>query len=91
MKNQSEDMLALTVAVEEAGCALREVISRLKVTYYHYDIADWDLSRWVGACEQLESAIAIYQAMMNDWVIAADARPEEPGRSLRESPSTGEN
>jgi hypothetical protein len=58
MNKESIDMLALTVAVEEAARALREVISQLKATYYHYDIADWDTDRWTDVCEKLETAIA---------------------------------
>ena len=68
-------MLTLTVAVEQATGALREVIRLLKASYYHYEIVQWDTDRWLEACDQLQNAIAIYDAVMNDWVIAANERP----------------
>jgi uncharacterized protein Yka (UPF0111/DUF47 family) len=71
MKDQmTADMEQLTEAVEQAAKAMREVTSRLNKTMQYRDV-NWEINRWTEACEELETANAVFQATFNEWITAA--------------------
>jgi hypothetical protein len=49
---------------------MREVTSRLNKTMQYRDV-NWNIDRWTVACEELETAIAVFQATFDEWVTAA--------------------
>jgi hypothetical protein len=59
------DMERQTEAVEQVAKTLHEVSSWLNKTSHYQDV-NWDVGRWTKACDELETAIAVFEATFND-------------------------
>jgi hypothetical protein len=67
---QNRDLLELTIAAEKAIPFLHDVINRLKATRYHFNFEEWNYSRWLQACMNLEAATDSFSRERDLWLEA---------------------